>query len=70
MEIVVLERLLQNSKKVHSRVRADKIILNITSEFDGNSQMSELLFRISEQKVLKIIHEETAVGKLDTSSIK
>ncbi|MCL2775330.1 MAG: hypothetical protein FWD71_18595 [Oscillospiraceae bacterium] len=64
MKIVVLERLNNNSREVKSKIRAGNIILNITSQFESNSQVSELLFRLSEQKILKTVHEETVAGTL------
>ena len=68
MEIVILERLRKNPREIKSRIKTGNVVLNITSHFDGNSQLDELLFHISEQKIFKTIHEETTVGTFDTSS--
>jgi hypothetical protein len=69
VDIVILDQLRKNSREAKSKIKAGNVIMNITSQF-GNSQINELLHRISEQKILKTIHEETAVGTLVIPSIK
>jgi hypothetical protein len=66
IKIYVLERNKKNSREVQSTIRANNIILNITSKFEGNSSVDELLFRMSEQKIMKTLCEETVVGTFDT----
>ena len=68
MEIVILERLQKNPCEVISKVKANNIIFNIKSKFESNSSLDELLFCISEQKILKAVHENTAVGTFATPS--
>jgi hypothetical protein len=62
MEITILERLRKNPCEVISKVKANNIIFNVKSKFESNSSLNELLFRISEQKIIKTVHEKTADG--------
>ena len=69
MDIVVLEQFRKSTCESNSKIKAGNVILNITSLF-GNSQVSELFFYISEQKILKAIHEAATVGTLAIQSDK
>ena len=57
MAIFIIERQRKNPYEVRSKIRANNVILNVVSQFESNSPLDELLFRISEQKILKAAHE-------------
>ena len=61
MEIVVLERLQKNSCEIISKIKINNTVFNLKSKFESNSPLDELLFHISEQKILKAAHEKTAI---------
>jgi len=64
MEIIILERLQNSPLEVKSRVKAKNVVLNVTSQFVGSSSLDELLFNLSEQKIMNIAHREIATGRI------
>lgn len=50
-KIILLERNIIDSKTVETKIKAGKVIINVKSIFDGEQDISELLFRIASREL-------------------
>ncbi len=64
MSLIALEHRRTHTNEVESRFKADNVILNIKSQFESNSPLEELLFRICEQKLMKTAQEKQPLADL------